>query len=265
MDIIDEKHLLYRLPSPLIKAKILKRPSKLCKSPYVADITTSLDNSQEFLAHTPSLGCCGLTHNDSNVYVIEKENKKTCEYSVELSIISQNVLVGCNPKMSENLVEYTMTNNLFPSLQNIQSFRREKKILNSRFDFWGIDENNIEFVLEVKTCPLVSYETEYECNVSYFPDGYRKKKTEVVSPRALKHIQELEKLKIEKKDKIRTILCFVVQRNDSDYFRISNNDLIYKTAVKKAFDNDVEIFVLCFEWNNKGEVYFVQKEIPILW
>lgn len=37
----------------LQKTVIIKRPSKVIKSPYVAD-------KQEFLGHTPSLGCCGL-------------------------------------------------------------------------------------------------------------------------------------------------------------------------------------------------------------
>ena len=39
--------------------------------------------------------------------MIEKEKqKKTCHFSVELSILSTGCLVGCNPKMSENLLEY---------------------------------------------------------------------------------------------------------------------------------------------------------------
>jgi len=266
---LDNKTLLYKLPSPIIEAKIIKRPSKICKSPYVADIKIIEceieDESEEYLAHTPSLGCCGLTNNDSRVYVIEKENKKTCVYSVELSIVEQDVLVGCNPKMSENLIEYTLSQNLFPLLKEVREYKREKKILNSRFDFWGYDKNQTEFVLEVKTCPLVKYENEQSANVSYFPDGYRKSNKDVVSPRALKHIQELELLKVEKQDQIRCILCFVVQRNDSSFFRISENDPIYKAAVEKAFKNGVEIIVLPFEWNSLGEVYFVERDLPILW
>ena len=33
--------------------------------------------------------------------------------------------------------------------------------------------------------------------MSYFPDGYRKNANEPVSPRALKHIEELEKITLE--------------------------------------------------------------------
>ena len=42
----------------LTNGEIIKRPSSLCKTPYVADI--SLDSGVMVLGHTPSLGCCGL-------------------------------------------------------------------------------------------------------------------------------------------------------------------------------------------------------------
>ena len=42
----------------MIRGTIVKRPSKHCKSPYVADVV--LENGEEVIAHAPSLGCCGL-------------------------------------------------------------------------------------------------------------------------------------------------------------------------------------------------------------
>lgn len=264
---MDEvKHLVFTYDQPLVKGNIVKRPSKYCKTPYVADVYYQTEGKKmEAMAHTPALGCCGLTDSDAVVYMIEKEVKKTCHFSVELSILPSKHLVGCNPKMSENLLEYTLKLNLFKPLVDHVEYRREKKILNSRFDFWGYDKNNIEFVLEVKTVPLAKYEEVYDSLVSYFPDGYRKSKKDVVSPRALKHIQELEQLKVEKKDKIRCILCFVIQRNDSGYFRPSDDDIIYKEALKKAHDNGVEIVPISFEWDDEGNCYYSNKNIPILW
>ena len=155
--------------------------------------------------------------------------------------------------------------NLFEPLKDNRQYKREKKILNSRFDFWGYDKNNVEFVLEVKTVPLAKYDNDVNSMVSYFPDGYRKSKKEVVSPRALKHIQELEQLKLEKKDKIRSILCFVIQRNDTNYFQPSNDDIIYKTALKKAYDNGVEIIPIVFGWDNNSNCYFMNKTLPVMW
>jgi len=109
----------------------------------------------------------------------------------------------------------------------LKKLEREKKMLNSRFDFMGIDQDNKRFILEVKSVPLCQDED------AFFPDGYRKKKTDIISPRALKHIQELQQIK-EMHPDYRTILCFVVQRSDATSFRISDNDPIYKDAVKEA-------------------------------
>ena len=44
-------------------AKLIKRPSKSIKSPYIADIF--IDNNQ-FLTHCPALGISGLLNQDSN-------------------------------------------------------------------------------------------------------------------------------------------------------------------------------------------------------
>jgi hypothetical protein len=43
----------------LVEGSVSKRPSKLIKTPYVADVLP-LNQSSEILAHTAALGCCGL-------------------------------------------------------------------------------------------------------------------------------------------------------------------------------------------------------------
>ena len=50
-------------------------------------------------------------------------------------------------------------------------------MLNSRFDFMGIDEQGHPFILEVKSVPLC------ENNIAYFPGSH--KKNACISPRAL--------------------------------------------------------------------------------
>ena len=52
----------------LEKACIERRPSVQCRSPYVADAILSDSNSKTII-HTPALGCCGLSHNGSNVLI----------------------------------------------------------------------------------------------------------------------------------------------------------------------------------------------------
>ena len=224
----------------MIRGTIVKRPSKHCKSPYVADVV--LENGEEVIAHAPSLGCCGLCEKGSIVYMFPLDKGKICTYSIWLSETNK-ILVGIYPKNAEKMVE-TYIDHIIP---NVIKLEREKKILNSRFDFVGIDGDNRPFILEVKSVPLC------ENNIAYFPDGYRKNKTDIISPRALKHVQELEQMK---KENYRCILCFVIQRNDANCFTISDKDMIYKEAVHKAIKNGVEVIAIKIEWDINGNHYY---------
>ena len=102
---------------------------------------------------------------------------------------------------------------------------------------------------------------KYNDKISYFPDGYRKSNVDVVSPRALKHVQELETIATTT-DK-RAILCFVIQRTDIKQFQPSNIDLTYKAAVQKAWLNGVEIKTIVAKWTPQGKCYFVRNDLPI--
>lgn len=237
----------------MIKGTILKRPSKHCKSPYVADVL--LENGEEIIAHAPSLGCCGLCDKDSVVYMTLSPNPKKCTHIIHLGE-NNDVIVGIHPKSGEKIVEFALKHNCIDTLKNLKELQREKKMLNSRFDFMGFDEENQTFILEVKSVPLC------ENNVAFFPEGYRKKKTDVVSPRALKHIQELQQIK-EENPEYRTILCFVVQRSDATSFKISDNDLIYKEAVKEAQSKGVQLIAIQIVWDETGKAVF-GGHLPIL-
>jgi DNA-binding sugar fermentation-stimulating protein len=73
---------MYQLEAP-VETTIVKRPSATCKTPYVADITI---DTMDTLAHTPALGCCGLSDKGSIVVVTKLEAGKTkCSHRVELA------------------------------------------------------------------------------------------------------------------------------------------------------------------------------------
>ena len=285
--------MLYKLDN-LEKVKIISRPSKICKTPYVADI--ELPDGSIVQAHSASLGCCGLCEKDSYVYAspmlanCPQSKSKVCSYKIYLAdyyeekIVAKekyisNQLIGIDPKLAETLVEKALTSNCFTTLQNIKKHRREAKLGNSRFDFIGIDENDKYFILEVKNVPLADYadvcssdrkkmikngdfkDIHIDNKISYFPDGYRKKKGAVVSERALKHINELADITISKI--IRPIICFVIQRTDSSSFQASLLDPIYKEAFNEALKKGVEVIVLVVSWNANGEANFVKCDLPI--
>jgi DNA-binding sugar fermentation-stimulating protein len=285
--------MLYKL-NDLELVKIISRPSKVCKTPYVADI--ELSNGTIVQAHTASLGCCGLCEKDCYVYAspilsnCSQSKSKICSYKVYLAQIYEekiineekyinNQLIGIDPKLAETLVEKALTTNCFPSLQNIKKHRREVKLGNSRFDFAGIDANSKYFVLEVKNVPLADFadvnyvekkkllkanafkNMKFNEKISYFPDGYRKTKGDVVSERALKHINELAEITLSKI--IRPIICFVIQRTDSGSFQASNIDPTYKAAFNDAVNKGVEVILLMVTWNALGEANFVTCDLPV--
>ena len=278
----------------LIKVKIISRPSKICKTPYVADI--ELSDGSIVQAHCASLGCCGLCEKDCYVLAspIESNCKNSksivCKYKIYLANIYEerkinnikyknNQFIGIDPKLAEILVENALTSNCLKTLQNIKGYRREFSCLDSRFDFVGIDNNNKYFILEVKNVPLSDFadvnhvekkklikvdafkNMKFNEKISYFPDGYRKTKGGVVSERALKHINELADITLSKI--IRPIICFVIQRTDSGSFQASNIDPTYKAAFNDAIKKGVEVIVLMVKWNSNGEANFVTCDLPV--
>ena len=273
-----ENNPIYQLNN-LIKGKIISRPSKHCKTPYVADVMLYDENENELhevIAHAPSLGCCGYADKEQYVYLMPHENPKTCSHVIHLAHREEKnkkYLIGIHPKSAEKIVKICLESNYIESLKNLKELKAEQCFLNSRFDFCGIDENGKQFILEVKNVPCADYEDifskerkkknydswAFDSKIAYFPDGYRKKNTDVVSPRALKHIQELEELK-RNNSEIRCIIVFVIQRNDVMYFQGSNIDPIYKTALNKAYENGVEIIPIITPWEFDGTCYF-NKEV----
>jgi len=276
----------------LIEGSVIKRPSKLCKTPYVADILP-VNSATEVLGHTASLGCCGLADQGASILMapVTKSNKKqTCQYSIFLSIIrepnkkiNEEIIVGIHPKLAEELVEVALQNNLLNKLQYVKRYKRETPIyvegqVDSRFDFSGIDYNGIPFIMEVKNVPLADYEDisakdkkllgenpyhdrEFDTKVAYFPDGYRKKTSDPVSPRALKHIRELTLIK--KQSKTRCIMCYVIQRPDVNRFQPSIIDPEYRQAIKEGLEAGVEIITMVVKWTHDGDAYFVRDDLPI--
>jgi DNA-binding sugar fermentation-stimulating protein len=281
----------------LNEGQVIKRPSKYIKTPYVADI---LCENEEVIGHTASLGCCGLvdvgafvlmskTTTRTHTKIKNKANMR-CSHTVYLSVLKEKdneQIIGIHPKLAETLTESALKLNLLSRLQNIKKYKRETTIyikdkIESRFDFTGVDQDGIPFIMEVKNVPLADYEDitakervkmdfsnrYFNSKVAYFPDGYRKKTTDPVSPRALKHIKELTLIKNEtsllnNSQNIRCIMCYVIQRTDVERFQPSIIDPEYRNAFKNAVKAGVEIITMVVSWNRNGEATFIRDDLPI--
>ena len=265
----------------LIRGQIVKRPSKKCKTPYVGDVKLLNQNKtfqesfkskdeEEYLLHTPCLGCGGLCDAGSEILMYPIKTK--CKYRAFLSIVKEKnhtIYVGIEPNSAEVITELALKKNYIKELQNIKSYKTQTKIGKSRFDFSGVDENGVEFILEVKNVPCAYYknvatekerkniDSSYKWNekIGIFPIGKINRKTKTISERALKHIRELEEIKMTTNK--RAIICYVIQRNDVKTFEPSACDPIYKSAVEKAIKNGVEIIVLKVKWNENGESFII--------
>lgn len=274
--------------SNISEGVVIKRPSQHIKSPYVADV---IIDGANYLGHTPALGCCGLADAHSTVYMTPSTTKTSkCNFTFYLAKYcdihhpTQSELVGINPKTAELLVERCIQNNYLSFLQSVRSYCRETSVvipehdLHSRFDFSGIDCNGQPFLMEIKSVPLANYEDlpgkerliqkcyrdrDFNSKIAYFPDGYRKKQGDTISPRALKHVRELTK--IAGMSRTRCILGFVIQRSDVSCFQASVIDPEYKNALKEAKDSGVEIFALVVKWTSDGKCSFVRDDLPIHW
>lgn len=137
----------------LVEGYVVKRPSRHVKTPYVADVLVGDqkvydqkvgDQQKEILAHSPSLGCCGLA--DASAVVLMEANNKAgnkCSHTICLSI-KDTQIIGINPKLAEQLVESALVKNCLSSLRNVKAYARETVIrveghVDSRFDFTGIE------------------------------------------------------------------------------------------------------------------------------
>ena len=270
MDIPNSNEEILSIPFPK-ELTIKKRPSSICKSPYVADA-----NETEELLHTPSLGCFGLVEANSKVICSEKKNTQgKCKYVVQLGYDSiSNTYISTNPLLANQIANVLLEKRKIQFDFIYDEVLREKTIGNSRFDFI-LKEKNKTHVVEVKAVPIAFYENvpvkEYkkrkyddyvkEDKVGIFPVGYKKKKDDPVSERAIKHLQELGRLISMKEIESGTCL-FVVGRNDVTRFSPSKDDPHYCKAIKEAMDLGVNIRAVKIEWKD-NKAYF-REEIPVV-
>ena len=67
-----------------------------------------------------------------------------------------------------------------------------------------------------------------------------------------------------RKQNIRCIMCYVIQRTDVDAFQPSDLDPEYKEAVRLAHEAGVEIITMVVGWNRDGEAHFVRDDLPFV-
>ena len=219
----------------LICLKIIKRPSSIIKSPYVADCVILEDDrkkpfiedncedeiKEKYLLHTPGLGCGGLVIPDKYTYAIKKSS-------------------------SSSKTHFTA----------IMSYNEDS----DGIYYVGIHKiNGKKFYVEVKNA-MVSYEEKKPRYVrrAIFPEA--SKRTLIpISERALKHANTLKEL-INNEDTFQTMLLYTVPRIDCQGGVLINpNDISYSKAVFEAKESGVILQGISFKFDLTGVVKFIKE------
>ena len=236
-----------------ITAICTARPSKSCKSPYVADIIVEGDT---YLAHTPALGMDGYVSPGRKLLVCPSSNSKgTCKYSVLASYDNEsNIYVGANPLHANKAFNMGLSKGLFANeFGNVDQIIPEHQPPNSdsRFDFKIINENSEITYVEVKSV-LIAKE-----NVGMFPVGNKKNGT--VSERANKHVNELATLA---KNGSSCAIVFMVLREDVHSFSPNTQkDPLFAEYLKNAKMLGVSIYA--FQCSVTKEGIFFKQKLPV--
>ena len=251
--------MLHTLPGTLLRATVVKRPSATIRSPYVADI--QLEDGRVALCHTPGLGCSGLVEKGAVIYVNASKSGSKTDFTAQIAECQDtqgSVYIGVH-----SLISQVAARGLLSRISEVATWSQEVRIDEStRIDYVGLMPNERKIYVEIKTA-IVSHEMALtrDKRRAIFPDGYRKKVTDAISPRAVKHAECLTEL-MGKTDTEACVLLFIVSRSDCESLLINPKDPIYCDALKKARSAGVQLRAFTVSYSVDGCIQF-DKECPI--
>ena len=122
--------VLYKYDNLVEGGKLVKRPSKSVKSPYILDIFI---NDMETLAHCPALGVSGLLNEESEFYCsYNGDEKRKSNYTIELVYLPSTkdtfTLTNTNPNFGNKIFDSIIQNNIIEKYCNFKSYKKKKKI-----------------------------------------------------------------------------------------------------------------------------------------
>jgi len=206
-------------PSPLIHGRLIKRYKR-----FLADVV--LDSGEVVTAHCTNSGSMkSCLEEGAEVYLspVNDPTRKT-KFTWEMIRIN-NGWVGINTSNPNRLAYEYVTSGLIPGIEGYTNVRREVTYGDSRFDLYAERESEKCFI-EVKNVTLK------EGKYALFPDAE--------TSRGRKHLETLISIK---KEGMRAIMLYIVQRTDVEIFAPAwDIDPFYAETLVRAHANGVEIF-----------------------
>ena len=224
---------------PLEKVKIIKRYKR-----FLADVERS--DGSILTVHVANTGpMLGAWETNGYCYIMAKKNQGKLSHGAEL-VLSKNSLVGINTQIPNKLIKKALEDKFIPQLKEYGTINPEFTLGDSKLDFKLTQNGLKDCFVEVKNC------SGKKDNLGFFPD--------TVSERAVKHLKELIQLK---EKGFRSVLIFVVQREDVDGF--TSGDLYhpeYGLLLREAISKGVE--VICYSCDVNLESINLKKQIKLV-
>jgi len=223
-----------------IRAKVLKRPSRKIKSPYVADIEIE---GVEYLAHTPGLHLGGQIVSGSDVYVEKSKESSKTDYKI-ISVLIDDTYICAQPIYANYIFEQVIKDKLLDEFKGYTSLKREVMIEK---------DHRVDFMIDDKYVEVKSVVCRQN-DIGIFPVGGIPKKYEghkTISPRAIKHIKKLNELP-------NSYIYFIILRNDCNSFSGNKELDSYFCETLKESRN---IKIRCFDVNVYQNKITFGKEI----
>jgi sugar fermentation stimulation protein A len=205
----------------LVHGTLIKRYKR-----FLADI--KLDNGVVVLAHCTNSGSMkSCIEIGAEVYLTPvNDSKRKTKFTWEMIKINGD-WIGINTGNPNKLAFEAVSEGTIPGLTGYTNVKREVKFGDSRFDVYAENENGKCFI-EVKNVTLK--ENQY----ALFPDA--------VTTRGQKHLKTLINVK---KEGIRAVMLYIVQRSDVEIFApAADIDPDYAQALKEAVKAGVEVIVM---------------------
>lgn len=217
---------------PLRRGVLQKRYKR-----FLADI--DFGDHQVTTVHCPNTGAMtGCAESGFEAYCSISDNKKRkYSHTWELSRNQDNDFIVVNTGCANTLAGELLRSALIPELSGWSELKAEKKYgqQNSRIDWWGIDKQNQECFVEVKSVTLA------DNTQGYFPDA--------VSQRAHKHLKELMYM-VEQGH--RAIQLYMVMHTRIESVSPAQHiDAKYSELCKEAANQGVEFYAVKCSVNEK--------------
>ena len=259
-------HKLIGILDKAVSLTLNNRPSKIIKSPYVADAATQ--SGRKVLVHTPFLNLGEQCKSKSKIYAtLSNESSKT-DFIAQLVEFDDKmygkVIIGANPFTAEKICKSIIMKNLWNPFDGYQLTKKPKDI-EYRGDLYLRNSNNEIIIIEVKNVVCASYNPNVSQNhykipfydnsepfirSGIYPFGDRKqyyKGKKVVSERSIRQLDFM----ISNRERLKFAIIFVVNRSDCNLFKANwQGDPVYAKYLNNAADKGIELYALKINWQN---------------